>query len=111
MEFIKALPIELIVVVTAALLWLSTKLMYTIGAMLKKSKDDIEQDIASLKKDFVDIQNGLRHHSEVMKISTEAMIEMKMELKRLNEYLFKIHKLEADVNFAHEKIRELQNGQ
>jgi hypothetical protein len=87
------------VTVPAEILWalagfIAVKIFEVIAGIVKKHTE--------LKDDTVkELQRGLKEN-------TDAMRELKYELKSLAEKVAPLPKLEKDLNAAHLKIRELQ---
>lgn len=50
-----------------------------------------------------------KDHDSKLNQNTLAIVELKGEIKRLNDYLAKVDKLEKDTNEAHRRIRDLQH--
>jgi hypothetical protein len=48
-------------------------------------------------------------HSNALQANTMAIIKLQIQIEQLTELLTVVPKLREDVNYAHEKIREIQN--
>lgn len=59
-------------------------------------------------KIFEMIFDNHKNHEEKLNLNTIAIVELRGEIKRLNDYLTKVDKLEKDTNEAHRRIREIQ---
>ncbi|OQB05760.1 MAG: hypothetical protein BWY19_00785 [bacterium ADurb.Bin212] len=50
-----------------------------------------------------------KDHEDKLQMNTIAIVELKGEIKRLNDYLARVDKLEKDTNQAHQRIRDLKS--
>ena len=53
----------------------------------------------------------VERHDLALSANTMAIVKLQVQIEQLNEFLVVIPKLREDINFAHLKIRDLQNGQ
>jgi len=53
----------------------------------------------------------LEKHEKALLENTMAIVKLQVQLERLTDLLILVPKLKEDISFAHEKIREIQNGQ
>ncbi len=49
-------------------------------------------------------------HDLALELNTSAIIKLQVQIEQLTELLTLVPKLKADVDYAHLKIRDLQNG-
>ena len=103
MDLIKEIPFGLLVPITGLLVSFVLFVSFESYSFFKHFKNKLEDEVDKMGK-------ILERHSEMLKVSTEAIVELRLEIKRFNEFLLKIPKLESDIHYAHEKIRELKDG-
>jgi len=57
-----------------------------------------------------DRKRGLDKRDKALEENTRAIIKLEIQIERLTDLLTIVPKLKADIDIAHEKIRDLQNS-
>ncbi len=63
------------------------------------------------KEYWANNKEDAQRHSNALQANTMAIIKLQVQIEQLTELLTIVPKLKADVDWAHLKLRELQNGQ
>lgn len=96
-QFLQTLSPEKLVVVSAGLIYIGRQIAEWVLKWVLKRNDKLEELIQAVKELSLKLE-----HFSVRLVSTEHKLDKQEEFKHL------VWKLERDVQFAHEKLRDLK---
>lgn len=98
LEIAKTLSPESVAILIAVTIYIIKTAWELVAKTILKSKTDVEQNTQVVKELILEIEF----------LKTE-MVRVRLSVDKLDEFKHLAWKLEKDVAFAHEKIRDLRN--
>ena len=88
-------------------MWALITLILALGFILKTL---LEAAIWFFKDWWTDRKEIKQRQSQALLENTMAIVELRIQVKQLNDFLMIIPKLKADVDLAHDKIRSMSKN-
>lgn len=98
-EFIKNLGPDQVAILVAVLIYVTKELVSFVSQIILRKNDKIDENTEAVK----DLNFNIRH-------LTTRLDQLEKQLEDFKQLQHVVWKLEKDVTFAHEKIRDFRNS-